>query len=277
MRPGVFVGRGLPAADDLERRDVFLVDIATDDLHAEHDRGRVKAKVAPSPRVLSTQMAPPWSSMIVFDTKRPTPDPEVCFTVVSKRLKRGEQAIHVVALDPGAVIHHSDEYVILLGLNRQVDRGPLGGELRGVRQKIQEHLLHAVAIGPHVAVAPGYLERGPRRLAGVDHRLGDELGKIDLVGTQLDLAALDGLEIEEFRNQPREKMRVPVEGVEQFVSRLGREPVVLPLEDVSYPRHHCHRRAQLVGDHRQEVATHLVDLSQLFSGVHRRVIEPCVV
>ena len=31
---GVFVGRGLPAADDLERRDVFLVDIATDDLHA---------------------------------------------------------------------------------------------------------------------------------------------------------------------------------------------------------------------------------------------------
>ncbi len=179
-----------------------------------------------------------------------------------------EQAGQLGGRDAGAGV--ADGELRRPAVGRPPDHHPdlaLEGELEGVREQIEDHLL------PHLAVDVDRLGQGravddQAQARPIDRRaeargeLGGERREVGRLVARLDAPGLDAREVEQRVDQLEQPQAIAMRGVDQRPIVDGNAGCRLGQHLLERPQHQGQGRAELVADVREECGLGAVDLGQ---------------
>ena len=202
------------------------------------------------------------------------PDAEAALLAIGRMVGLGEEIEHLrqhVRVDADAGVGDADDRltgavaVVPGPVDRELDPPAVAGVLDRVGEQVADHLGEPdrVADGDQRTVGQHALEPlpplGGERPGGLQ-RAPDDVGEVDPLGAQRDLAARDARDVEEIVDEPDEVADLPAEHVERRrEQRLGRRRELHELHRV---RDRRERVAQLVRERRQELVLAPVGLAQ---------------
>ena len=173
-------------------------------------------------------------------------------------LERPPQLGDVVLGDADAGILDGDFHVAARTRQMHVDAAAVAGELHGVGEEIEEHLLQRAAVGlQHQMLRPVAIERDVALGGGLAHHLhavGDDVGEIHIADIERHAAGLDLRHVEDVVDHLQQigAARIDIAGIFLIFGMTERSEQSL-LHHLGEADHGIERRAQLVTDIGEEL------------------------
>ncbi len=186
----------------------------------------------------------------------------------------GEQPVLLVERDPAAGIGHRQRHPVLVVGRGDPDPAAVGGELHGVREQVADHPLELGAVAVDHAEVVRHLDRDVEhppleQRADRGARVGDHRAEVDRREVEPERAGVHAGQGEQVTDQQLEALGVPVDHRERLHLVRGQLAERLLQQHLEVAGDAGQRRAQLVGDGRDELGLRQVELTQ---PVHRRLL-----
>ena len=244
--------------------------------------GTIRRKTLPRPSSDSTSTRPPCAWAVISTIGRPRPLPPGR-AIRSAHEEALEEKGPVVLRDAVPVVGHLPADVVSDATDGQSDLAARLRELVRVGYQVQDGPLDS----PMVREDPYRLRHRPRESsAGPSHRArGASASRtsspsspgVEAAQLKPDLASAEARQLERRVRQPLQLLRIPLDGLQQLSSLIGRGARLWIEQQPHRGANRGQRRAQLVGDRREEIAAQPLELGQMvlqFAALNDRVRPP---